>query len=436
MLQYNTKGYTDDPLHSSNGNSRNFLGHIDDFLGNLLFGDPDASSNIVGELTGYNAQQREFQQQEYLMEKDMQWNDERSRMERMKAAGINPNAAASGIAGQSSDASAPTVASNQGGLSQGLNAVSGLANAITGGKASLADAAFKNATGEATAEKLRAESRKSFADIGLTNAQTASVMIDNKYADANWESELNIKRQQFENMKQEYQILLDNHNLILEQIKDVQSHINVNESLAAYQESLKAKVDEELDWMKKVNDFCERNHLYLRESGVDGYIASMIFSGASMEQFDKFVETYSNYRGRVAKAEAHARETEAAERTWHERPSNEYEYSIYYGEKFGHAFKNELNKYNSFGDFVRGFLKGRDQDELDFEDSYSDRKEMLRNDYRKALALYKRYKHSGASDMAKIEFENKKDIAYKKYKEYDRDAHFKYLKEHSKSFTW
>lgn len=190
---WNNGGTYDTNSHASN-NPFNFLdsgllGGIDNLLGQVLFGDEQSSSQLTGELTGYNSQQREFQQQEYLMDKQNEYNSPVNQMARMKAAGINPNTAASGIAqGGNESAQAPQVSSNTQGASAGLSALAGSVGTI-GQVAQVASQVRKNNAEAANQESQALRSNTllpldfsmTLEGIGLTKQQARALAIENYY---------------------------------------------------------------------------------------------------------------------------------------------------------------------------------------------------------------------------------------------------------------
>lgn len=88
-----------------NGNSLGTLG--ENFAGSPLdpFGDV---SGFYNDIMGFTEQDRQFAQQEYLMDKENAYNHPAAQMQRMKEAGISAYAAAAGIAGNGSASAAPS----------------------------------------------------------------------------------------------------------------------------------------------------------------------------------------------------------------------------------------------------------------------------------------------------------------------------------------
>lgn len=266
---------------------------IDKSLGAARDADIDGNNVFEDWIFPQRKEQRQLGQQVAMM-----YNEPKIRMQAMKEAGINPLTAAGGIAG-SSPSSTPQPTSS-------VNPIGDVAGAV----GTAADAFNAAAGGISTLGKLspeisniKSDTAKNFADIGLTNEQTQGVMTDNKYKDEDWRANLDVKRQQFVNMKAEWDNLKATHEQIKKSIDVMQSQIELNGSQQDQLDALRNRIEEETRFIQAKNDFCLRNKLYLLESGIDGYIFSMIESGADMSQFDKFVDTYSNYRERVGYAE-------------------------------------------------------------------------------------------------------------------------------------
>lgn len=132
-------------------------------------------SGLWNDLTGVTAQSREFAQQEYLQDKQNDYNKPVNQMQRMIDAGINPNTAAAGISqGGNESAQAPAVASNESGAAQGLSAAGAALGAVTGGIGSLASAGLAAAqAGEISAlldfkkNQFAADTAKTWIDAGM-----------------------------------------------------------------------------------------------------------------------------------------------------------------------------------------------------------------------------------------------------------------------------
>lgn len=161
-------------------------------------------SGMWNDLMGFTSQSREFSQQEYLQDKMNEYNSPENQMARMRAAGINPNIAAAGIAGSGNEsAQAPAVSNNQNGVANGIGQAAGAIASLGAGAAGFAGAglAGKQAEEIATmlpikASALTNESRLTLENIGLVKAQAEAISIANYYKPQ--ELQLGIARAQLE----------------------------------------------------------------------------------------------------------------------------------------------------------------------------------------------------------------------------------------------
>lgn len=223
--QYEYNNIVEDSANFGAGGHFGAAGFLDDVLNFSIFGDPNFSSDLWGELSGKNSQQREFEQQEYLMDKQNEYNSPVNQMERLKAAGINPNVAAEAIAGNNTSASPASVASNTQGAANALgqiaSAVSGLAplgseiglNEAQTGK-NIADTVTANDTREALKNKLVSECKLTNNNASYLAEQIqyfgreASARITNLYANSDLaRQEIQLYQSQMEKMHHEIDLI-------------------------------------------------------------------------------------------------------------------------------------------------------------------------------------------------------------------------------------
>lgn len=147
------------------------------------------AGTIWNTVAGRKAQEREFAQQEYLMDKQNEYNDPRNQMQRMLAAGINPNVAGTQIAANqvsASPAQVPTNSANAAGaFGQAASAVSELAKTPSEITANTAGAA-KDAAEAKTEDELRHERLnqiKAAWQVDDMTAQTLAMQLDNVEAE-------------------------------------------------------------------------------------------------------------------------------------------------------------------------------------------------------------------------------------------------------------
>lgn len=263
----------------------NFLAGTADFV-DRLDKYADSSTNLVKE-----AEHREIAEQFYidLLEPSM-------KMQGLKSAGINPLTAARGLSGSQSS----TPSSNGLDPLQIVGEAAAAASNVATGASNMVNAGTNATKLPYEIELLNNQAKSEFEKAGLTNAQTQGVLSDNTYKDEDWKSRLNVQRQNFENMKEEFKVIKKNHDLIAEQIKETISQTELNGSLKDYNDQLALQIQEQTRWMKEQNEFRLQHKLFINESGIDGYIWSMVLSDSDISRFDNFIDIYSRFRGSVS----------------------------------------------------------------------------------------------------------------------------------------
>lgn len=324
MRNYGVDGFQNDPLKNRKNNSGYYeqggsgvLGFFDDMIGQIFFNDPDASGSIFGELTGYNAQQREFEQQEYLLEKQWEHDSYAAQMARAKAAGINPNLAAQGIVGGNVSAQPASVSSNTSGAAGAVNALSGVANAITGGKASLAEAAFKDGTLQPTIDNLRNEALEHLANYGLTDAQRQSAENYLKYVDEDQYLDIQMKRVNVKRYKQELKNAKSMHDSIVSQTRLTDEQYNLILAQEGEVAARKAKIEaeeaaikEETRYQTWLNNWAIEHNIRRDSNTFDAVYSDLLMSDGDAEGFcGDFVTFYEKKKKAEADAEQQAIES-------------------------------------------------------------------------------------------------------------------------------
>lgn len=217
-------------------------------------------AGIWNDLTGQTAQSREFAQQEYLQDKQNEYNLPANQMKRLSDAGINLNTAAAGIAGGSSEsAQAPAVASNASGVSEGLGQAAGAAAGLmtAGSGAALAGAQTNEILSllDFKKDEMAANISKTWIDAGMDKNMSDYWSVKAVYAD----------RQERLDLKQKFWSIKH----VRTQISDLQADIDIKKKdleirkQQLSQEEYKAQM---LAIDKYFQD--ERKRIYL-ESGVD-----------------------------------------------------------------------------------------------------------------------------------------------------------------------
>ena len=321
-----------------------------------------------------------------------------AKLQGMMAAGINPLTAGRSIAGMDSQSPQPSSSVNPvGDVASALGAVGAAFGDVSGGAVALSKVGDE-------LDNIRSDTRKNFADIGLTNAETEGVITDNTYKAADWESRLNVQRQQFENMKADYNNIRANHELILQKINESLSQIELNGSQQDYFNAMKAKIDEETRWNKELNDFRISHKLFITDSGIDGYVWNMCENDMPLEQFDKFIERYSQYRHSVSKSVALG-QFQADEETAYGRAHGAAK-GVYNADPYQQQIREVYDTIDNLSDVI----KSLGDLENDFNEAYKNGK-ISKQDYDIEMRKISAAKKSAEKDLEKLN----KEFARHKY---------------------
>lgn len=274
----------------------------------------------------------QIKERRQMMEQlEMDYYSPQAKMEGLIAAGVNPLTAAAGVAGAGSSAAPqPSTTTNPiGDIAGAAGAIAGGYQAIAGGKATLDKLAPEIAEIESSA-------KANFAKAGLDDANTEAVITDNQYRGENWKAELNIKRQQYKNMKQELTNMKATHREIMTHCDEMIAQIELNGSQKEYYDAMQLKINEDLRWQKALNEWCLANHLMLRDSGFDGALFGLMLDDAPDGDIDALFTAFYEYCEKRAYAEQKG--TSRAERSY---GTSKSPWEL--GDKYLHRFVNWIN---------------------------------------------------------------------------------------------
>lgn len=409
MKEYDVNGQdTQDPL-SWNGQYRGYgLGSmIDDVAGTILFGDPEASSNMWAEISGYNSQQREFQQQEYLLEKQQLWNSENARMARMKAAGINPNTAAAGIAGSQSSSGAPSVSSATGAPAAAIGSAASMLGAIGSSRQAFAEASFKGATEKPTVQNIIADTEEKATQAGYNEAMSRNIAIANTYLPAEKALGLIALRKNLANMDAQRDLYIAQKSHYASLINEIDKHIEVmqaEQNLLEMQKSVEQKrgllLDQqtfELKWQNDIRTLFKIDPLSPIENN-----AFLLWLNKSplYEGTMNFLQNvnYKRFTGQYASQ---------AEWSWYNRPTNLVESQQW----IGHSLAKFIQDFIKSGKPEEFFdkIKSNTEASADFEDAYNDAYDELHDKYIEAKRECRKAKFSAATETYKAECRERRD---------------------------
>lgn len=226
-----------DPLSNSKGGLATWF---DDVFSTMLFGNEDATSNIWRELSGENAQMREFQQQEYLQEKQWEHDDPVYQMKRLIAAGVNPALAAQGVAGGNQSAIAPTVASPSSAPAAGLQSATG---AVQGAVQTGLDAYEKARLTEVERKKRLADTANTLETLGLTKLNAQGVAISLEYLGEKERLNVATMIANLDNIKKSHEVMTKQIEQYDMQIKEMDKQIELMTIQGDYTTALKLQAE-------------------------------------------------------------------------------------------------------------------------------------------------------------------------------------------------
>lgn len=211
--------------------------------GNILAGANAGIGDFVrglwADLTGEASQSREFDQQEYLQDKMNEYNTPAAQMARMRAAGINPNLAAQGIAGGGNEsAQAPAVNSAVGGVAGAVDSLANLGNVIGENSLRKSQKADLDTFRNPTFQKLWNEATLALENAGLSHNQALAIGATLPYIDAiqqatfwNLMADYDNKSAEYKNILQQYDNFKAEEKLTREQAKyyqEMQDNVNAD----------------------------------------------------------------------------------------------------------------------------------------------------------------------------------------------------------------
>lgn len=249
------------------------------------------------DLTGYNSQQREFEQQEYLLEKEQAFADPAYQISRYKAAGVNPYAVGGSVSGNSPAAPAVSNSGSQGAAA--LGSLASILGTVFAGSEQLANANQTNTLLEYRANQIQAETFEKM--MAATNnywlSKSISTMLP--YQTAQAQQEFYLRMYEFPKVQQEIKNLEAEHDKIYAEIDVLEQSANELEKRAL-------KEQEDARYQKAINDTLEKWHYDLSQGDpLMNALVHCLLEGdySEAEKIASGVETYHN---RIGKGEQSA----------------------------------------------------------------------------------------------------------------------------------
>lgn len=343
------------------------------------------------------------------------WNSEQERMRRMQEAGINPYAAAQGIAGaggsQGSVAGAPPAAGT-GALPQMIDAASNALGATGNAFGQVAQGVSMLSKLRGELQKIDSETQLNLVNLGFSTLQSRALSIQLKYMDFKERMSCYLALANFDNTRAQYDILKQEHLNKIAELDQIIAETNLTTSLDEKAKADKDKIAEEARWQKDENDFWEQ-HGYLRGSPIYESLRDAAVNGKDVD-IDALGDIVAGYEGKIYSA----REIAAAEASWRSRPQNAAQMIASIGYLLGEGLSNILKT----NDAKTAFNKINQNVDVsaEFDEFFDDVKDKLKENYRSAKRLYNKYKNCGNTQYV-AELERRMNNAEDEYKSFSRE---------------
>lgn len=332
-------------------------------------------------------------------------------MKRAADAGINLNTAAAAAVGANTSANPlqPSSSAMNAGVqpSDVAEAALGAVGAVQKNK----EIAMQKELNESSIQLNAALTAQAFAGAGYNKELAEGASIDNKYKDQHNVADLYVKSAQFENMKQQWDVLerqKEEYDIRLSHLDElIESEIDLNQKNALVAQKQQLQIEASTTYQNLVNEFFRSNgfdpsspvdvglrNTWLQCSKSGDYSAYQSMLGFTSEYF-------YNLHFNSSKGENLG--------TWYKLPSNPYEMANSIGKSIIESTDGQqlLDKWkHGDGTVYDDFWKIDD-----YRDAYEDRRDQLAAAYYEARDRYRSYRHSGASDAEIASLRVKRDKA-------------------------
>ena len=191
--------------------------------------DPFVNDVITQWFMPGDQQDKQFAQQMYQIDYQNAYNDPAADMERKRRAGINPNTAAAGIAGAPNTSATPSAVPQ---TPQGITPadIAGVANAATGGIASLGEAADKFGLLGVRKNQIISDTFLKYKEAGYNEEMAKGLAIANAYLPTEKFLGIVSLEGQIDNLHAEYQTMIQGIEESKARIKEIDAQIKLAES--------------------------------------------------------------------------------------------------------------------------------------------------------------------------------------------------------------
>lgn len=257
-----------------------------------------------------------------LWKMDAEWNSAPEQMARAKEAGINLNTASGAIAGNGTSGAAPAEPqSQQGAAANTLEKIAGAAGSIGNAGAAISQAKSAAALVPSAINLNEQNAAAALAAAGFDEAQTAGILIDNKYKDMQNIAGLTIKQQEAQKMEAEWNYIGKQLDYLQKEIDSYDERIKASIELQEKQALLAEKQAKESEMhaeeMRLHNDFFSR-YGYDSNSPTDVALRNVWEQEGNSPRYQGLLKAAYNIHYQMASGSSNA----AAESSWLSRPES------------------------------------------------------------------------------------------------------------------
>lgn len=307
-------------------------------------------STLLGAWQSKKQQQREFDQQNQLLDKQNEFTEEmwnkqnayntpEAQMERMREAGINPNTAAGAIAGSGAGSADSVSSASAPSVNSAVPTVGSIwSNAATSAQEAMKRTSEINNINEDTANKkedtlfkriqnrwedrIKNQTLENMKKDGLIKDENIQLLkTSNKYADREHEANLDILLQQKENMEKELEKIDAEKEKALQEINESVERIKLmgieGENLKAdtrYKDAMTQKAQIEKEFEEHRTDCFKAHNIDPLSDPIDAFLVNS--SKEERQEFYKSAEEYEKRRARGRSEEGKQIEKEKTEQSW------------------------------------------------------------------------------------------------------------------------
>lgn len=239
-------------------------------------------------------QQKEFDQQVFLMDKENEYNLPTNQMQRLKDAGINPNTAAAGVAGNGNTSASPSsVPSATAAPAQAVTAGASAAGAVSNAMLQSSQRNEIETMLDVNKSNVEADTIAKLEAAGLSHESASAIVKTLPYQVGNMAMDIAQKRATIDKTNQEFQNLKAYHDNIVAEYNKILAETNLIQSQEQYQKALTDLTKEQYRYQNEMNEFWKL-HGYMPDSPLDISLRNAIENGHDINAVLSSIEFYND----------------------------------------------------------------------------------------------------------------------------------------------